>query len=110
MGANPDFSMRGQKLYNEILNNDGRNQPEQKGRNETLLSRRNKCLLARFYYYGHYKKKKYDSILELLVAEFFLSEERIYRIITQNAMAIKDMKTQEWSLYQLQSYWPQFRW
>lgn len=81
-----------------------------KGRSESLLSKRNNCMLARFYYYGQIRNKSFENILELMTAEFFLSTERISRIISQNATEIMKMKQRETTIYQLQTSWPQFRW
>jgi hypothetical protein len=102
--------MRGQKLFNDIIKSELPDRSEHKGRSESLLSKRNNCMLARFYYYGEYRRKNYESIIQLMVAEFFLSPERISRIITQNAAVIRKMKEDHVSKYQLQAGWPQFKW
>ena len=102
--------MRGQKMFNELIKPGETDKPLNKGRSETLLSQRNNCMLARFYYYGHHKKKNYENILQIMVAEFFLSPERISRIISQNAASIRAMKERGVAIGQLQATWPQFRW
>jgi hypothetical protein len=101
--------MRGKKLYNELLQPGGPDQA-QKGRKDELLEDRNKCLVARYYYYGHLKARSYEDILLLLVREFFLSPDRINRIVLNYAETIAEMKQQKVSLYRLSVLWPHLCW
>lgn len=100
--------MRGQKQYNDVLKKETTKRG--KGRNESLLTKRNNCLLARYYYYGHFREKCFEDILQLLAADFFLSNVRIIRLVQQNSEKIKELKDSEATIYQLQQSWPQFKW
>ena len=67
-------------------------------------------MLARYYYYGYLRNKSYEDIISLIVGEFFLSPDRIARIIQQNISFIKELKERKFSLNQLQNTWPHFKW
>ncbi len=101
--------MRGRKLFNELLQ-PGMAEPVRKGRNDTLQEDRNKCLVARYYYYGHFKGKSYEDILLLLVREFFLSITRINKIVQENAEVVARLKQNNVSLYMLSIKWPHLCW
>ncbi len=101
--------MRGQTLFNATL----KDKPDEKntrGRNRDLLLQRNQCLLSRYYYYGSCKGKYYEEIIQLLVNEFFISAERINRIIAAHTEEIKKMKQDKLSVYALQHCWPHMKW
>lgn len=99
--------MRGQKLFNDVIKNDTE---LRKGRNDALLLKRNDCMLARYYYYGHFKEKCFEEIIQLLVADFFISPLRISRIVQENSEKIKELKDKGVSVYLLQQNYPQYRW
>ena len=70
--------MRGiQALYNTYL------EPPAISAGNTA-GRRNALLAARFYYYMHIKKLRFDAILVNLQNEFFLSESRIVDLLNDN--------------------------
>jgi hypothetical protein len=53
-----------------------------KGRNRNLVDRRDEKLLARYYYWTEVERIRFDDALRVLSEEeFFLSEERIMRIV-----------------------------
>jgi hypothetical protein len=102
--------MRGQKVYNEIIKTTGLNTPVRKGRNNSLVTKRNECLIARYYYYGYYKNKCYEDIIRLLVTEFFLSPVTVAIIIQNNTDILHAIKLRSPVLHYLQSHWPHMRW
>lgn len=51
------------------------------GRNEDLVRQRDELLLHRYYYYVKIVRRQYQDTLDLLQAEFFLSQRRIVDII-----------------------------
>jgi len=81
-----------------------------KGRNNTLIARRNDCLIARYFYYGYYKNKTYEDTLRLLVNEFFLSQMTIIGIIQTRMGILEEIKERHPSIYYLQSHWPHLKW
>ncbi len=102
--------MRGQKVFNEIIRDSGLNGGIRKGRSNTLLYKRNECLLARYYYYGYVKHKSYEEILKLLMAEFFLSPATIAFQVQEHTEQLLSLKRQGPSLYFFQSRWPHMKW
>ena len=101
--------MRGQRLFNTVIKGESQ-EPTRKGRNDTLLELRNSCLLARYYYYGHFTSKCFEDILSAMVSEFFLTPVRISRIIQENIDIVKELKQKKMTKYQLQHAWPQYKW
>jgi len=63
-----------------------------KGRNDSLVSRRNECMLARYYYYGYIKNKGYEETIKLLTKEFFLSAYTIGRVILDHTDDVQSLK------------------
>ena len=68
---------RGQKVYNSIIKDGSISGTNLKRRNNTLISKRNECMIARYYYYGYLRNKGYEEILKLLMSEFYLSPATI---------------------------------
>ena len=57
-----------------------------KGRDKQLISRRNRKLCDRYYFWTEVKRLRFDDALRLLSREeFFISEERILSIIRQSS-------------------------
>ncbi len=101
--------MRGERIYKDITRN-SRVRGLQKGRSNSLIVRRNECLLARYYYYGVHKDVCYEEILRLLAAEFFLTDSTITRIILDNTDKLQQLKEKAPVVYYLQSHWPHMKW
>ena len=102
--------MRGQRVYKEIIKGSGISNTIHRGRNNSLVSKRNECLAARYYYWGFYKNLSYEEILRLLVSEFFLSPVTIGNIILGQTEYLAAMKQKGPSLYYLQTRWPHLKW
>ena len=55
---------------------------KKKGRCHNLIQARDKKLIERFYYWSEIKRKRFDDVLEVLSKEeFFISTQRIQRIL-----------------------------
>jgi hypothetical protein len=102
--------MRGQRIFNDIIKGRGLNGTVTKGRNNRLVAKRNECLVARYYYYGHFKNKCYEEILRLLVAEFFLSPGTIANIIQNNTEQLQAIKQNAMVMFYFQNHWPHLKW
>lgn len=55
-----------------------------KGRNVELNNKRNECLLDRYFYYGSVTQYRYETIIDKLSVEFFLSRVTIPKVIDSN--------------------------
>src|SRR3954462_2942437 len=102
--------MRGQRIYNEIIKGHGLGAVVPKGRNNKLIEKRNECLLARYYYYGHFKNKCYEEILNLLMTEFYLSPNTIANIIQNNTDQLHAIRQRAMVMYYFQNHWPHYKW
>ena len=55
-----------------------------RGRNKKLIDRRDEKLLSRYYYWTEVERIRFDDALRVLSEdEFFLSEERVLKIIRE---------------------------
>ena len=110
MGHKTLSTMRGRQLLKGLVRDFDDPQAHKPGRNETLLARRNECLLTRYFYYGYHRKKGYEEIVQLLVAEFFITGERIGRILHQHSKQIIEMREKKISKFHMQVLWPHYKW
>ncbi len=63
-----------------------------KGRNNNLIALRNKKLVERFYYLTEVKRRRIDDVLYILsVNEFFISEARILRLLSENNELLNEL-------------------
>ncbi len=102
--------MRGQRIFNELMREPAMTTRARKGRSNTLLHKRNECLLARYYYYGYLKNRCYEDILRLLVTEFYLSPATISALVQEHAEEVQALKQKAPSHYFFQSRWPHMKW
>ena len=101
--------MRGAQLYKEITGHTLERKLS-KGRNSSLLLKRNECLIARFYYYCHFKNKCYEDVLRLLVSEFFISAPTISQLVVSHSADIQSLKQKCPALYNFKNRWPHLKW
>lgn len=103
------------KLFKDIFTDEEENQERieetiSKGRSKTLNSKRNECLLDRYFFYGKYSGKRYDLILEMLSTEFFLSEVTIPKIVDENLDKLIELKKEKPEKSFFQNKWPHLVW
>jgi hypothetical protein len=56
-----------------------------RGRNRALIEKRDRKLLIRYHYWTEVERLRFDDVLRVLSQEeFFISEERIMKIIREN--------------------------
>ncbi len=73
-------SRRGIDVYDRLFNDNKIKVPGKakvKGRAKDLIMERDECLLCRFYFYSKLHRIRFEDVLSLLKAEFFISKERI---------------------------------
>lgn len=81
-----------------------------KGRSNSLIGKRNDCLLARYYYYSHFRDKGYEEVISLLAKEFFLSSITIINIILENTEHVQMLKDKAKSLSFFNTRWGHLKW
>ncbi len=102
--------MRGQKTFNEIIKDSGISRSLRRWRNNSLISKRNDCLIARYYYYATLKNKCYEDILRHIMSEFFLSPATIAMVVQQHSDELHALKQRAPVLYYFQNRWPHLKW
>ena len=102
--------MRGQKIFNQIIKDSGITKEHRKGRNNSLVDKRNECLVARYYYYAAIKNKCFEDILRQMVSEFFLSPTTISMIVRGGSDQLQSLKQKAPVIYYFQNNWPHMKW
>ena len=102
--------MRGQRLFDNLIQESVADDSAQKGRSKLLVEKRNELLLSRYYYYGYYKNLLYVQILKFLEAEFFIAPDTIANIIQENTDFLQKLRKKELVLYSFRSRWPHLKW
>lgn len=81
-----------------------------KGRNSDLYSKRNECLIDRYFFYGSFTALRYEVIVETLSAEFWLTEGTIPRLVEDHLDRLIEMKKAKPSKQYFQKKWPHLVW
>lgn len=102
--------MRGQKVFDDIIKDGGMTGTQKKGRSTSLVMKRNECLIARYYYYGHLKNKTFQETIQLLTHEFYLSPNTTSRVIQTNLEMLRSLRKKGPTLYYFQNRWPHLKW
>jgi hypothetical protein len=102
--------MRGQKVYNSIIKDGSISGTIRKGRNNSLISKRNECMIARYYYYGYLRNKGYEEILKLLMSEFYLSPATIAFQVQQQSESLVKLRQLSPTVYYFMNRWPHYKW
>lgn len=101
--------MRGKNTFSNVFNTNPA--PEKrKGRSTELIAHRNRCLMERYYYYGHFTDKRFDAIIEQLSHEFFLSKQTIPDLMDKNLAMLIELKEKKPPKSYFEKRWPHMRW
>jgi hypothetical protein len=76
----------------------------------TNASRRNECLVDRYFFYGKYYGLSYNRILDELEKEFFISKGTIPDIISDNIDQLRSIKKVAPVRADLKKKWPHLDW
>jgi hypothetical protein len=84
-------------LFTDIITNDTCLMDKRQGRDAALDEARNICLLHRYFFHGSREIEpgvcmSYESVVAIVAREFFLSKNRVIRIVENNLSYIGDMK------------------
>lgn len=98
------------KLYTAFMSQKGT--PDNPRRRNYLLPDRNRALTHRYYFYLMIVSAKYESILQVLEQEFFLSQTHISNVLTQEAQhtMLQQLIEQEVSVRELARLYPHLLW
>lgn len=105
--------MRGQHLFNDLFADTLPPVVKQpgKGRNQNFDALRNELLIHRYFYYGKFHNElKYEVIISRLSEQFFLTERRIQDVISENAIALRQLRQDPPTVPELKKRWPHLVW
>ncbi len=74
------------------------------------IVQRDLALMYRFFYYYDLKTMRYESVLEILNTEFYLSETRIAQIIMQRGSVLATLKAEKADRKYLANKFPHYSW
>jgi hypothetical protein len=100
-------------LFSNIFIEDATPTPvekQKKGRSEAHNSRRNDCLIDRYFFYGRFSGLRYDLILAKLSEEFFLSEVTIPKIVDEYIDRLVQLKQSKPTVEDFKNKWPHLVW
>lgn len=103
--------MRGQySLFTSVFPSAIEVNPDNKGRRNVLLDKRDEALVYRYYFHGEIKRKRYDDCLADLEKEFFITAGVITQRLELNIDLLKRVTTQRAGLTVLKRKYPHFNW
>lgn len=103
--------MRGQQsLFDNVFPSSVASNPDNQGRRNTLIDKRDECLVYRYYFHAEIKRKRYDDCLADLEKEFFITAGVITQRITLNLDLLKKVTDKKANLLSLKRKFPHWNW
>ena len=102
--------MRGSNAILSLFPSPIETHPEQKGRRNVHLDRRDDALAARFYFYHHIVRIRYDDILLKLEQEFFITTNVVIQRLNTRTNYMKDLSKQGAQAAYLKKMFPFYVW
>ena len=102
--------MRGSNAVVSIFPVSIETKPEQKGRRNVHIDRRDDALATRFYFYHHIKRLRYDDILLKLEREFFITTNVIIQRLNERTEFMKQLSKDTPKRDCLKKMFPFFVW
>ena len=85
--------------------------PRGKGRSSVLIIKRDRALVARYYFWTEIKRRRYDDTLAILQnQEFFISERRIENVIRESGEYLDRLLLKKAPVNDLRREYPSFNW
>jgi hypothetical protein len=103
--------MRG-KIFDQYLNESGLKDIKQikKGRNESLMNKRNIYLFYRYYYYSKIHRMRYEDVIKQLSNDFFITQRTDIDIIQNNTSQVKNVFDEKLNIRQLKKKFDLYNW
>lgn len=103
--------MRGSNtLFADIFNGEPVPPKQKKGRSEELHLKRTELLINRYYFYGKNTGLRYEFIIKMLSAEFFLAEATITDLISDHYDKLKELRAANPTPADLRKKFPWLNW
>lgn len=111
MNINYCTNMERLKDATELKQNDEKTETFDDSRRSRLISRRNQCLIARFYYWSEIRRLRFDdTIYKLQEEEFFIKKRNIINILKSFGWYLDILVTKCPEAKQLKKDYPGFNW
>lgn len=102
--------MRGAQAIAGIFPSAIDTKPEQKSHRNVFIDRRDDALAARFYFYFHIKRLRYDDCLLNMESEFFITSRVISERLVLRADYMKELINRETQAADLRKLFPFYAW
>lgn len=105
--------MRGQQsIFADILPPIHKEKMQGIGRNKELIARRNTKIIHRYYFYAQLQPQRldYTYIINVIAAEFDLSDFRVIIIMTENHRELKEVFASKPQKKELEKKYPYLSW
>lgn len=103
--------MRGQQvIYQNLFGNTITPKPQNQGKRNVWLDKRDEALVHRYYYYVSLLQFQYDNALLKLQDEFFITPGTVTERITANVAQLKVIANSKLSIETLRKKYPHYTW
>lgn len=85
-----------------------RKHSKKRGRSQELITLRNECLVARYYYLSEIKRLRYDDAISRLSASFFISCYQVQAVTMSNNHLFEELRGT--TVKQIAKRWPEYNW
>lgn len=104
-------NMRGQQvIYQSLFGNTIIPKPQNQGKRNVFLDKRDEALVHRYYYYVSLLQFQYDNALLKLQDEFFITPGTVTERITANVAQLKVIAHSKPSIETLRKKYPHYTW
>lgn len=80
------------------------------GRSGLLLAERNKAICSRYYFYTAFFPFKYEIVIKLVAADFYLAGYTVIEILTNNSDNIQAIKKEKPTIKDLSKAYLHYNW
>lgn len=108
--ATMSTSRRGiQTLFNDLLEIPSA-EKQRKGRSESFDAARNECMIHRYIYFANLTGWRYELIIKLIAAQFWISERTVQNILTENNDQLRSIRKELPPKKEMEKRWPYLSW
>lgn len=102
--------MRGENTLFKHHKQQTKESKKRSGRSSILIAERNKAICNRYYFYTTFLPFKYDVVIKLVSADFYLAPYTVIEIITKNNALLKAVKNDKPTIEALSKIYLQQNW
>lgn len=102
--------MRGETTLFKSSNKPQKKQRKNTGRSSVLIAERNKAICNRYYFYTTFFPFKYDVVIKLVSADFYLAPYTVIELLAKNNAVLKAVKSNKPTIETLSKVYLQQNW